>query len=391
MRIIQVSSHYLPHHTGGAERCCAGLARTLVDAGHQVTVLAPVPKAEHAPVRIRSLPVTRSRTLRKLLFDYAAPGATAVLGEVMRDFDPDIVHFHNIYGIGSRLIHVAAAHQPTVVTLHDYWPMDVLSPSYRDGALAYPAKATLLRPLAQLHRRMHRHHLSRAQLVAPSHFLAERVGAALDRDIAVIPNGFYQPDTTSVSEPAILFVGRLVRDKGLDIILPVAARLAHAAGWRIDILGEGPQRQELEQTFPDVRFHGWTEPAPFYERSSILLVPSIWPENAPYVVLEGMGRGLAVLASAAGGIPEMLREGETGLLHTPGEPESFKRALTRLLSDGRLRSALGDAAREQVAANGWSHIAGQYHQVYAAAQQAWEHSRSAVRSATDADEEGVHV
>ena len=110
MRILQVSSHYPPQHTGGAERCCAGLARTLVGAGHQVTVLAPVPHAEHAPVQIRSLPVTRSRTLRKLLFDYAAPGATAALREALRDFNPDIVHFHNIYGIGSRLIHVAAAH-----------------------------------------------------------------------------------------------------------------------------------------------------------------------------------------------------------------------------------------------------------------------------------------
>ena len=391
MRVLQVSSHYPPLHTGGAERCCNGLAHALAEHGHEVTVAAPVPEARNGPVRVRSLPATGPRTLQKLFYDYTSPAATAVLRDVISDFKPDVVHFHNVYGIGSRLIRMAAALRPTVVTLHDYWPMDVFSPSYRGGVPKYPRRAALLRPLVQLHRRLHGHHLSQAQLVAPSRFLAERVGAALGRDIAVVPNGFNTPDTPTQSEPAILFVGRLVQEKGLDTVLQAAVGLAEAAGWRIDIVGDGPLREELATRFRTVRFHGNAEAAPFYERSAILMVPSIWPENAPYVVLEGMGHGLAVLAAAAGGIPEMICDGETGLLYVPGDTASFRAAMQRLVQDAALRTAIGRAARKQVAAHTWSLVVERYLQVYAAAQHVGEHRRAASPEMAEPREKGIHV
>jgi glycosyltransferase involved in cell wall biosynthesis len=105
-----------------------------------------------------------------------------------------------------------------------------------------------------------------------------------------------------------------------------------------------------------VNWHGRTDPAPFYGAASILIVPSIWPENAPYVVLEGMTRGLTVIAAASGGIPEQIDDGRTGLLFTPGDGAGFTGQLGRAISNLTLRRTLGESARAATAAYGWRRI-----------------------------------
>jgi glycosyltransferase involved in cell wall biosynthesis len=364
MRILQVSSHYPPRHTGGAERACAGLAAALAAAGHEVQVAAPVPEQRNGPVRVRTLPGGGPRLTQKLLFDYASPAATSALSAVIDDFAPDVVHIHNVYGIGSHLVRVASRRAPTLVTLHDYWPMDVVSPAYRDGRLAYPRRARLAAPWASLHRRWHRHQLAGAHLVAPSRFLATRVGHALHRDVAVLTNGLDLPSATTSGEARMLYVGRLVPEKGLDTVLPAMVDAARRHGWQIDVVGEGPLRPLLESRFPSVRWHGRTDPTPFYRSASILVVPSIWPENAPYVVLEGMARGLTLIAAASGGIPEQIEDGKTGFLFGPGDVGQFRSALERAITNRDLCSQIGGRAMASVKALAWPRIADRYARLY---------------------------
>lgn len=94
---------------------------------------------------------------------------------------------------------------------------------------------------------------------------------------------------------------------------------------------------------PTDKLHEW------YSRCQIVMLPSIW-ENFPYVCLEAMAAGRAVIGSNAGGMADMITEGETGLLADPARPDEFARAAIKLLRDPALCTALGQAARQSVVA-----------------------------------------
>jgi glycosyltransferase involved in cell wall biosynthesis len=84
--------------------------------------------------------------------------------------------------------------------------------------------------------------------------------------------------------------------------------------------------------------------------SDIFLLPSLW-ENCPYSCLEAMAAGRAIVASDAGGLPELIRDGDNGLLARTGDAASFVSALERLIEDAGLRERLGAAARRTVEAS----------------------------------------
>jgi glycosyltransferase involved in cell wall biosynthesis len=304
------------------------------------------------------------------VYDYASPRVNAALREIIADFTPDVVHVHNVYGLGSAAIRLASRIAPaTVVTLHDYWPIDIAAPSYRAGVIRYPLRARAMSPVALLHRAIHARNLRSARLVAPSAFLARRIGVALRQPVEVIPNATPVPDAPSTLERRMLYVGRLAREKGIDMALPHMVAIAVAAGWQVDVAGDGPLAASLRRSYPSVRFHGSVAPAPLYARAGALIVPSIWPENAPLAVLEGMSYGLPVVASAAGGIPELAEDGESALLFAPGDGDGLQSALQRVVDDPVLGRMLGAAARRRTSLMTWLQVARQYTRLYESAEE----------------------
>lgn len=140
-------------------------------------------------------------------------------------------------------------------------------------------------------------------------------------------------------EPAILFLGRLIAQKGVDDLLTAAALLPERP--RVDIAGDGPERRRLQAMAAalelDARFHGFVE-APardaLYRRSALLCVPSRevrgLSEGAPLVIAEAQQYGLPVVATAVGGIPEMMTRAQPGsALVRPGAPALLAEALGR--------------------------------------------------------------
>jgi glycosyltransferase involved in cell wall biosynthesis len=230
--------------------------------------------------------------------------------------DADLVHVHWLQNAAAAV----AAGKPYVLTLHG-----------SDVALAERSHA-LARPL-----------LRRARVViAVSTALAEfarRLGA---RDVRVIPNGIEIPATVAApaEPPHVLFAARLVPEKGVAE-LAVAAR-----GLPLVVTGDGPLRHLVPTT------HGFV-PRPELERlygeAAVVACPS-WREGFGVVCAEAMARARPVVASAVGGLLDLVRDEETGLLVPPREPRALRAALERLLADAELRTRLGEAAREHVAA-----------------------------------------
>jgi glycosyltransferase involved in cell wall biosynthesis len=159
-------------------------------------------------------------------------------------------------------------------------------------------------------------------------------------------------------ERIVGMVGRLVEQKGFAFGLEAFARIADRfPDGRLLIAGDGPLRRELERRAETlglsgrVLFLGWCpDAAALMGALDLLLVPSLW-EGFGLVILEAMARGLPVIASAVGGIPEVVVAGTTGILVQPRDVDGISRALAELLDDGARRQHLGQAARERVREN----------------------------------------
>lgn len=176
----------------------------------------------------------------------------------------------------------------------------------------------------------------------------------------------------------LLFVGRITPVKGLEVLLKAMARLDIP----LDICGEGwglPRSERLATRLGlqnRVTFHGAEAPDTIsrrYASTSVVVVPSLWPEPFGLVGLEAMAHGRPVVGSATGGIPEWLTDNETGFLVPPGNPRALAVAVDRLVADHTLAGRFGrrgaEVARDQFSP---SHYLDAVASAYAFAHRHWK-------------------
>jgi glycosyltransferase involved in cell wall biosynthesis len=162
------------------------------------------------------------------------------------------------------------------------------------------------------------------------------------------------PVGAPAARPRLVMVGRLQAPK--DPLTFVRA-LATLGGQDFDALlvGDGPERALVEEEVRRlgiealVRLLGERSDVPELLRRADIFVLSTRSEGLPLSVLEAMAAGLPVVASNVGGVPELVIDGETGLLVPPGDPHSLAGAIERLLGDPRLSRRFGEAGRARVA------------------------------------------
>lgn len=154
------------------------------------------------------------------------------------------------------------------------------------------------------------------------------------------------------SVPRVVSVGRFKYPKDFGTLIEAFAKLD--SPFVAQLVGDGPDRAELEAATRRhdlsgrVEFLGEREDVPALLAAADVFVLSSRSEGLPVSVLEAMSAQLPVVASAVGGVPELVVEGETGLLVPPGEAEALAAALSSLLADGKLRRRLGEAGRRRV-------------------------------------------
>ena len=195
--------------------------------------------------------------------------------------------------------------------------------------------------LARKARSLSRWVLRKARLVVcPSNALAEAARELGASEVRVIPSGVEVPPFVreEVSPPQVLFAGRLSREKGI-LELVEAAR-----GMELVVAGDGPVRAQVPGALGFVP-HG--ELGELYERSAVVACPS-HREGFGVVCAEAMAYGRPVVASAVGGLLDLVVHEETGLLVPPRDVAALRAALERLLGDADLRHRLGAAARERI-------------------------------------------
>ena len=146
--------------------------------------------------------------------------------------------------------------------------------------------------------------------------------------------------------PTLAFAGRLMAAKALDVALRAVHRVP---GVSLVVVGDGPDRGQLERLTTELGLGGRVRFAGSRSRDDVLrilfaadaaVLSSRW-ENFPHLVVEALAVGTPVIATAVGGVPEVVHDGENGLLVPAGDPDALAAAIERLVGDDELRAALG--------------------------------------------------
>jgi glycosyltransferase involved in cell wall biosynthesis len=378
------------YHRGGAEAVYLAESELLRSRGHEV-----VPFSMHHPENLPSEYARYFVSNVELREDRGGPlGALAAAGRILysreaaahverlaRDTRPDVAHVHNVYHQLSPSIIRAlrGAGVPVVMTLHDY---KLICPSYTltaNGSICERCrghryynpvlqgcikgsrlKGALCGVEAALHSVMGLYRDGVTFYLAPSRFMRDKVvefGIDPAR-VEYVPNFIAappEPATTPVGT-RVLYAGRLERVKGVRTML-AAWRRAKAAGTaELWIAGDGEDRAELEsycsaQRLTGVRFLGHLDRDDLtsaLDAARVVVVPSEWYENAPLAVLEAAARAKPIVASDIGGLPELVRDGDTGRLFPAGDAGALAERIDELALDGERAQAMGRRARDFV-------------------------------------------
>lgn len=338
----------------------------------------PSPWSGHFPSEIeygrRTSPLRKVQQAASVIYSFEAQRK---LREVLDRARPAIAHAHNVYHHLSPAIFstLKQAGIPVVMTVHD---LKLACPAYkmlRDGAICEDCRgghvynvllhrcikdsaslSAVVLAETVLHRSLGLYRKTLDRLVVPSRFYQEKlVEWGWPAEMMVhIPN-FVDVDAYRADweeSDYFVFAGRLGPEKGLATLIKACAR----AGQRLVIAGTGPEEPALRQlatdTGADVRFAGYLSGEALHRvigQSLALVLPSEWYENAPISVLEAYALGRPVIGAAIGGIPEMVRAGETGLLARSGDAEDLATALSRLAAEPPARrAAMGAAGRDWI-------------------------------------------
>ncbi len=329
----------LPRIAGAGWRVCLAAPSGLLA---DVRSLPGAAEAFPVDIRDRSAPVADLRAALQLRIALRRSGA-------------GLVHCH---GIRAAWVSRLARHgPPRVVTVHNLFHL----PEGRLGARLARAALAGDGPIIAVSGAV------RASLVS--------AGIAPGR-VRVIPNGvepappvapeeadaFRQSLGLGPGQPLAACVARLMPDKGVDVLLEAwRAAAPRLPGGALVIAGDGPDRAALEaaaQSLPEVRFTGFlADVRPLYAAADVLVIPSR-REGQSIVCLEAMTSEPppALIVTAAGGLPEMVRDGETGLVVPVEDAEALAGAMVRLMRDGGLRERLSRSAarlaRERYSAEG---------------------------------------
>ncbi|GJE75647.1 glycosyltransferase family 4 protein [Methylorubrum suomiense] len=309
-----------------------------------------------------------SDKMRAALTASNAPGNIGLVLDAVRAFEPDLVHIHNFFPMISPMVHAALQRigVPTVQTLHNYRVICAGATLNRNGSPCeicitrspYHAvvhrcyRGSLLGSLAVAHSvRQHRRlgtwskHVDR--FIVLTEFERSRfVAAGLPAErIKLKPNGLSDNGPGPARRRGLLFVGRLTREKGVHIL----AQAAERAGHTVEVLGEGPLQPLVEASAGLVSLGHQT---PRTVRAAIaqavaIVVPSVWYEGLPMVIVEAFSAGTPVIVSRTGSLAEVIEDGVTGLHAEPGDAADLARVMDRMLGDPAAARRMGEAARRK--------------------------------------------
>lgn len=400
MKILHVTNYFRDYHNhiGGAEQACYRTALMTIEHGCEVVVVTK--KFDKQPVtnqsKIYPLPVIEDylpHSISKyieavkwysLQYDCLAKNAFA---KVIDKEMPDVVHLHNFQFLTFSLVREAYHRKiPMCISIYDYWHFCpkamLLKPDNsfcKDAHGVHCLKClpqqftTIQKPLLTVRKRL----FDRVFDMIDSFVVLSNHSASVLRDygipsdkIKVIPltlpieyDSIETPEIPEIVNNSILFAGWLNDRKGVHIAIEAMplilkkipdARL-YVIGGRAKFANDYERRFEqfIEENdlSNKVIFLGHQSPEvvkAYLQKVAVLIIPEQYENMSPLIMIEAMMLGKAIVASNLGGIPEYIKDGETGFLADAYSPKDFAEKILRILEDRNLSEKIGKTAREMI-------------------------------------------
>lgn len=368
-----MSSSFAPY-VGGVEEHVRHVARALRGDGVDVEVWTVdrgealgVREIDGVTVRYLPTPLPAASPGPALRFVGRLPPAWREWADARRRFRPDVLH---VQCFGPNGVYALALHRrygtPLVVTSHGETVADDRAVFTRSALLRTALRRALARAVA---------------VTAPSRFVIDDLRRSFGLvGGTVVPNGVEPASAEAGSTPPLrgrylLAVGRLGYMKGFDLLVDAFAGADLDRDLRLAIVGDGPEHDRLVESIARrgvadrVDLVGRLDAAGVARAMSgavAVVVPSRM-EAFGIVALEAWRSGAPLVMTDRGGASEFVRDGIDGLLVDPEDSAALRHALSRITSDGRLRTALAAAGRERVPEFTWERVARAYEDLYAAA------------------------
>tara|TARA_R110000868_G_scaffold410179_2_gene697478 strand:- start:3016 stop:4212 length:1197 start_codon:yes stop_codon:yes gene_type:complete len=391
MHILMVSALFptpaVPKAFGGAEIVARRLADALVERGAKITVVRTsepgtvVTEEEAEGMRVISLPIRNSYspfgavrehgTATKLLWHARDDfGTSAEMYKLLGEEKPDVVHTHNIGALSTGVWRAARlARVPLVHTLHDYYLLCPRTTRFRDGVvcvrpctdcrlLTYRrrANAHAVRDVVGVSRAVLQPHIDRGLFAAARHHVVPNI---IQPEFSALPHPVSSPVTFG-------FLGRITIEKGVERLAEAFGAMNSDArlvfGGRIDDAMRG--RLLAQAGGKAIDFLGFVSPTDFFRTIDVLVVPSIWDDPLPTVILEAQTAGVPAIGSRRGGIGEAIGGDAAGWTFDPDAPGSLRALLDCIANNPAAIRARAAATHSAAARFRAEVIAAQYGAVY---------------------------
>lgn len=370
MKILFLNNLSDPRIGGGGEFILWEQMRALRDCGHECVLLATsdepgLKKTEKEGITIWLAGIKNiywpfhkkrpSAPLRLIwhAIDIYNPLMQSFLRKVVHYEKPDIASIHALQGWSSAswkmLSHLGV---PSVQILHGYESICVNSSMYNKGHNCV-GQCLHCHAFRLPHRKLSQH--LQAVVGVSNYILKQHVSLGYFNNVPIqtVIHNARSPqslgiDHSQTSHNGIRFgyIGRLHPTKGVSLLIDAFSKpnLGNIELW---IAGSGKLQYEekLRAKAHDtgIHFMGQVTPQEFYPQVDVVIVPSLWNDNLPGVIFEALAFGKPVIASRRGGIPEMIQDGENGLLFEPSVPDELESAI-KTMCDERLRARMAAQA-----------------------------------------------
>jgi glycosyltransferase involved in cell wall biosynthesis len=358
LKILQINKYY--YLRGGSERYLFDLSKQLKEKGHRVITFSMQDARNHpsrfADFFIKSVNVNKF-SLKNIFKSYYNYDAVHRLKRLIAAEKPDIAHLHNIANhLSPAIISVLHKNNIKIVqTLHDYKLICPNRQLYSRNEVCYKCRGEkfyhcLTRKCVQdsyaisflgmieayLHNKFFKTYDLIDMFIAPSEYMKDIcVSFGLPKEkIKVMPNFIADSFLDSVNsdvpdkkkEKYFLYFGRLSKEKGIEVLLEAMKK--YKGGTKLKIVGAGGGYTKLKRIIDSEKLSRKVKLlGPKYgdqlkeiiDGAKTVIMPSLWPENLPYSLIEAMALGKIVIASDIGGIPEIIQDGENGFLFKAGD------------------------------------------------------------------------